>query len=67
MKQEYATREAAVDVIREIKEEGSNNYFAGTIRFEDMRLMLRYRMNFGDAETRLILAALVNAGAKFAL
>ncbi len=67
MKQKYATRKAAIEVIREIKEEGSTNYFAGTIRFEDMQLMLRYRMNFGDAETRLILAALVNAGAKFAL
>lgn len=67
MKQKYATRKAAIEVIRKIKEEGSTNYFTGALRLGDMRRMLRYGMNFGDAETRLILAALVNAGAKFAL
>lgn len=30
-----------------------------------MKDMLRYRMRFGEAETNVILAALVLAGAKF--
>ena len=46
---------------------GHTNYFSGELKFVDMFDMLRYRMDFGEAETELILAALVNAGAKFAL
>lgn len=73
MKQKYATRKAAREIILKELEavkadgEGNTNYFSGGIKFADMRDMLRYRMGFGEAETELILAALVNAGAKFAL
>ena len=73
MKQKYATRKAAREIIRQELEavkadgQGNTNYFSGESKFADMRDMLRYRMGFGDAETRIILAALVNAGAKFAL
>ena len=40
-------------------------YFDGSINHEKMYEMLRYQMRFGEAETRVIIAALVNAGAKF--
>lgn len=32
---------------------------------EEMYEMLRYRMRFGEAETRVIIASLVISGAKF--
>ena len=73
MKQKYATRKTAREIIQQELEavkadgQGNTNYFSGEIKFADMRDMLRYRMGFGKAETELILAALVNAGAKFAL
>lgn len=73
MKQKYATRKTAREIIQQELEavkadgQGNTNYFSGEINFADMRDMLRYRMGFGKAETELILAALVNAGAKFAL
>ena len=67
MKQKYATRKAAREIIREEADKRNTNYFSGELKFSDMRDMLRYRMGFGEAETELILAALVNAGAKFAL
>lgn len=40
-------------------------WFDGTIAQRDMFEMLRYRMQFGEAESRVIIAALVMAGAKF--
>lgn len=40
-------------------------YFDGSIKQEDMYDMFRYRYQFGEAETRVLIAALVNAGAKF--
>ena len=73
MKQKYATRKAAREIIQKELEavkadcEGNTNYFSGELKFYDMRDMLRYRMGFGEAETEIILASLVNAGAKFAL
>lgn len=73
MKQKYATRKEAREIIRQELEavkadgQGNTNYFSGELKFADMRNMIRYRMGFGEAETELILAALVNAGAKFAL
>ena len=67
MKQKYATRKAAREIIRHEDEQRNTNYFSGELKFADMRDMLRYRMGFGKAETEFILAALVNAGAKFAL
>lgn len=41
------------------------NWFDGSINQKDMYEMLRYRMQFGEAESRVIIAALVMAGAKF--
>lgn len=40
-------------------------YFDGSLKMSYMKEMLRYRMRFGEAETNVILAALVLAGAKF--
>lgn len=40
-------------------------YFDGSISHADMFDMLRYRMQFGEAETRVIISALILAGAKF--
>lgn len=67
VKQKYATRKAAREIIRQEADQRNTNYFSGELKFAYMRDMLRYRMGFGEAETEFILAALVNAGAKFAL
>ena len=45
-------------------------YFGNTIdgkpmKFYDMYNMLRYRMCFGEAETKVIIASLIKCGAKF--
>lgn len=40
-------------------------WFDESIPQRDMFEMLRYRMQFGEAESRVIIAALVMAGAKF--
>ena len=42
------------------------NYFDGSITADQFENMLRYRMNFGQAEAITITMALVLAGAKFA-
>ena len=42
-------------------------FFDESMSQEDMYNMLRFRMRFGEAETRVIIAALVLAGAKFKL
>lgn len=57
------TKKAAWEQIEKFK--GETNYFSGSIKLDDMRDMLRYRMQFGEAETEVILAALTIAGAKF--
>lgn len=41
------------------------SYFDESMTQREMFEMLRYRMQFGEAETRVIIAALVMAGAKF--
>lgn len=56
-KQERDTVEAYKDI---------TGYFDESITREQMFELLRYRMRFGDAETRVIISALVLAGAKFA-
>lgn len=50
-----------------IIEHSKNNtaYFDNSMTREEMFDMLRYRMRFGQAETEVIIAALVIAGAKF--
>lgn len=58
------TKKKARETIEAYKEHTA--YFDGTIKQEHMYNMLRYQMRFGEAETRVIIAALVNSGAKFA-
>lgn len=50
-------------IINENKE--NTNYFNGKISFDGMYEMFRYQMRFGEAETAVIIAALIRAGAKF--
>ena len=59
----YMTKKAAREEIERSKD--WTNYFGGEIKAADMKDMLRYRMRFGEAETNVILAALVLAGAMF--
>ena len=61
----YATKAEAKRIIAHEKEAREANYFSGLLSMAAMREMLRYQMRFGEAETNFILAALVNAGAKF--
>ena len=54
------------DCTRIIKEnKDMTNYFNGTVSQDDMWAMLRYRFDFGEAETAVIIAALIKAGAWF--
>ena len=59
------TKKAAKESIEAYKD--MTSYFDNSMSQEDMYNMLRYRMQFGEAETRVIIAALVLAGAKFKL
>lgn len=60
---EKMTKKRAKEVIEEYKD--LTNYFDNSLSLEEMEKMLRYRMAFGDAETRIIIASLIIAGAKF--
>ncbi len=51
------------EIIEKYKD--NTNYFNGTIDQDDMWDMLRYRMQFGESETIVIIAALIKVGAKF--
>lgn len=55
-KQERETVEAYKDLI---------NYFIGSMTRQEMYEMLRYSMQFGEAESRVIVSSLVLAGAQF--
>ena len=59
------TKKAAKESIEAYKD--MTSYFDNSMSQEDMYNMLRYKMQFGEAETRIIIAALVLAGAKFKL
>lgn len=59
----YMTKKAAREEIERSKD--WTNFFSGSLKAKDMKEMLRYQMQFGEAETNVILAALVLAGAKF--
>lgn len=58
------TKAYAKEVLNLWKDE--TNYFNGTLTEEEFESMLRYRFGFGQAESIVILTALVLAGAKFA-
>lgn len=57
------TKKAAREAIEQYKE--NTAYFDNEMSIDDMRFMLRQRMEFGEAETEIIIASLVIAGAKF--
>ena len=57
------TKKELKSIIEVWKDE--TNYFTGNLKYKDMYEMFRYRFNFGEAETEVILAALELAGAKF--
>lgn len=58
------TKTYAKEILNLWKDE--TNYFNGTLTEGQFESMLRYRFGFGQAETTVILCALVMAGAKFA-
>ena len=57
------TKKELKQIIEQWKDE--TNYFTGNLKYKDMFEMFRYRFNFGAAETKVIIAALELAGAKF--
>ena len=57
------TKTQAKETIEAYKKETA--YFDCSMTQEEMYNLLRYRMRFGEAETRVIIAALVVSGAKF--
>lgn len=60
----YASKDEARLTLEKYK--NSTGYFSGGLNMADMERMLR-DMTFGKAETNVILAALVLAGAKFTI
>ena len=50
-------------IIKENKDD--TNYFNCKVTQDEMWEMFRYRFGFGEAETAVIIAALIKAGAKF--
>lgn len=57
------TKKSAKEAIAAYKD--MTSYFDKSMTQADMYNMLLYRMQFGEAETRVIIAALIVAGAKF--
>lgn len=60
----YATKKNAKEIVDEIKHSGRTYYFCGELEMERMVETFR-ESGFGVDETRVIIAALVLAGAKF--
>ena len=58
----YATKKAAQEILTEWM--SVTAYGEGTLKMADMKAMFR-GMGFGEAETNVIVAALIKAGAKF--
>lgn len=57
------TKKECKIIIEQNKE--NTSYFDESMTYEEMYNMLRYKMAFGEAETRVIIASLVLSGAKF--
>ena len=57
------TKKAAKETVESYKD--MTAFFDGSMTQAEMYEMLRYRMRFGEAETRTIIASLVISGAKF--
>lgn len=62
-KQNYWSIEDCNRIIKENKD--TTAYFDRSMSQDDMWKMLRYRMEFGEAETAVIIAALIKSGARF--
>ena len=62
-KQNYWSIQDCNRIIKENKD--NTNYFNRVVTQDYMWEMFRYRFNFGEAETAVIIAALIKAGAKF--
>lgn len=60
----YATKKVAKEAIEQYKDQ--TGYFKGALNMADMKQMFR-DMHFGEAETNVIMAALVLAGGKFTI
>ena len=61
----YATKKSAMEIINREKELHETAYFDGELTLKHIKDMLIWDMGFGKAEANFILAAMVNAGAKF--
>ena len=61
----YATKKNAMEIINREKELHETAYLDGELTMKQMKEMLIWDMRFGKAEANFILAAMVNAGAKF--
>lgn len=61
----YATKKMATEVLDREKEMRETAYYDGVLKLSDMERMLTYRMGFGEAEAKFILASMIKAGAKF--
>lgn len=57
------TKVKASEIINEYKDQ--TNYFNGKLTVKEMYEMFRYRFQFGESESKVIIAALIKAGAKF--
>ena len=62
-KDKAMTKKEAKKIVEEYKDR--TGYFDNSLRYEAMENMFRYQMRFGEAETKVILASLTMAGAKF--
>ena len=62
-KKNYWTHEECKRIIEDHKDKTA--WFNKEISFSEMWSMFRYRMGFGEAETAIILAALIRNGAHF--
>ena len=58
----YATKKTAKEILDKYKNQ--TRYFDGEVEMKIMKEMFRY-LDFGEAETNVILAALILAGCKF--
>lgn len=61
----YATKKNAMEIINREKELHETAYLDGELTLKHMKKLLVWSMGFGEAEANFILAAMVNAGAKF--
>lgn len=59
------TKVNAQKLLSDERESGSTNYFNGALTLDDMYEMFRDRMQFGEAETNVIMSALILAGCVF--